>query len=447
MNNRLGKIIISHPHQSEPVISDSQTIHETGSGHGKGNNSGTFLSEDAEPFFDVVTIDEAVRIVRSIAKQTGTETIIIDDAEGRVLAESIITNEDIPGFDRSWKDGYAVIAQDTYAATENVPVILSLHGSVAMGKSDKGQISQGECMYIPTGGQMPDGADAVVMIEYAEHAGDKVLIRQPVVVRENVIAKDEDFSSGTIIFPAGSTLRPQDIGVLAAIGKTRISVRKFPRIAIISTGVELVPSEAIPRIGEVREVNSHLISVFLRRQGATPVRYGIIRDNLGELVRTIKTASQECDAVIVSGGSSKDRNDITFRAIASLGKVFVHGISIAPGKPTIIGQCEDVPVIGLPGHPVSTFMVMTLVAVHLIQAMKGSPCQHIYKKTIKMATDLKSEGGREQYIRVKIENDEGTPVLGKSGLLNTLLYSDGIIHLPSGKEGFVKGEEVEVRLW
>ena len=447
MNNRLGKIIISHPHQSEPVISDSQTIHETGSGHGKGNNSGTFLSEDAEPFFDVVTIDEAVRIVRSIAKQTGTETIIIDDAEGRVLAESIITNEDIPGFDRSWKDGYAVIAQDTYAATENVPVILSLHGSVAMGKSDKGQISQGECMYIPTGGQMPDGADAVVMIEYAEHAGDKVLIRQPVVVRENVIAKDEDFSSGTIIFPAGSTLRPQDIGVLAAIGKTRISVRKFPRIAIISTGVELVPSEAIPRIGEVREVNSHLISVFLRRQGATPVRYGIIRDNLGELVRTIKTASQECDAVIVSGGSSKDRNDITFRAIASLGKVFVHGISIAPGKPTIIGQCEDVPVIGLPGHPVSTFMVMTLVAVHLIQAMKGSPCQHIYKKTIKMATDLKSEGGREQYIRVKIENDEGTPVLGKSGLLNTLLYSDGIIHLPSGKEGLVKGEEVEVRLW
>lgn len=447
MNNRLGKIIISRPHQSEPVISDSQTIHETGSGHGKGNNSGTFLSEDAEPFFDVVTIDEAVRIVRSIAKQTGTETIIIDDAEGRVLAESIITNEDIPGFDRSWKDGYAVIAQDTYAATENVPVILSLHGSVAMGKSDKGQISQGECMYIPTGGQMPDGADAVVMIEYAEHAGDKVLIRQPVVVRENVIAKDEDFSSGTIIFPAGSTLRPQDIGVLAAIGKTRISVRKFPRIAIISTGVELVPSEAIPRIGEVREVNSHLISVFLRRQGATPVRYGIIRDNLEELVRTIKTASQECDAVIVSGGSSKDRNDITFRAIASLGKVFVHGISIAPGKPTIIGQCEDVPVIGLPGHPVSTFMVMTLVAVHLIQAMKGSPCQHIYKKTIKMATDLKSEGGREQYIRVKIENDEGTPVLGKSGLLNTLLYSDGIIHLPSGKEGLVKGEEVEVRLW
>ena len=345
MNNELGKIVISRPGQQEPLVAFQRGMQEAESGQGKPGSPEVLLHEDTKPFFDVVTIDEAVRIVRSIAKQTGTETIIIDDAEGRVLAESIITNEDIPGFDRSWKDGYAVIAQDTYAASESAPVILSLHGSISMGKSEKGYISPGECMYIPTGGQMPDGADAVVMIEYAEQAGDKVIIRQPVVVRENVIAKDEDFSAGTVIYPAGSTLRPQDIGVLAAIGKTRISVRKFPRIAIVSTGVELVPSEAIPRIGEVREVNSHLISVFLRRQGATPVRYGIIRDNMEELVRTIQTASQECDAVIVSGGSSKDRNDITFRAIASLGKVFVHGISIAPGKPTIIGQCDDVPVI------------------------------------------------------------------------------------------------------
>ncbi|NLV27093.1 MAG: molybdopterin molybdotransferase MoeA [Methanomicrobiales archaeon] len=405
------------------------------------------IRDEPEPYFDVVTIDEAVKTVRSMAKQTGTETIMIDEADGRVLAESIITTEDIPGFDRSWKDGYAVLASDTYDASESNPAILSLIGSINMGKTELVKIQPGECMYIPTGGQMPGGADAVVMIEYANQTGTKVLIRQPVTVRENVIAKDEDFREGTVIYPAGFTLRPQDIGVLAAIGRTRISVMKNPKIGIISTGVELVPAEAIPRIGEVREVNSHLISVFLRRQGAISVRYGIIRDNMDELVRTIITASRECDAIIVSGGSSKDRNDVTFRAIASVGEVFVHGISIAPGKPTIIGKCRDVPVIGLPGHPVSTFMVLTLVAVHLIQAMKGAPCQHIYKKTIKMATDLKSEGGREQYIRVKIDNDTATPVLGKSGLLNTLLHSDGIIHIPSGKEGLEKGEETEVRLW
>lgn len=402
---------------------------------------------DRETFFDVVSIDEAVKTVRSIARQTGTETIVIDEAESRVLAEAIISVEDIPGFDRSWKDGYAVIAAETYSASDQNPVILSLTGTVSMGKSEPGHISPGECRYIPTGGQMPAGADAVVMIEYTEQVGSQILIRQPVTVRENVIGKDEDFKAGSVIYPTGFTLRPQDIGVLASIGRTRISVRKNPRIGIISTGVELVPAEAIPRVGEVREVNSHLISVFMHRQGATPVRYGIIRDNKDELVNTIRTACSECDAVILSGGSSKDRNDITVRAIESLGTVFIHGISIAPGKPTIIGKCNDVPVIGLPGHPASTFMVMTLVVIHLIQAMKGSPCQHIYKKTIKMATDVRSEGGRELYLRVKIEDGAATPVLGKSGLLNTLLQSDGIIHIPAGKEGLERGEETEVRLW
>lgn len=447
MNSTLGKITSTSSQLTDQARSDTSHLKKEGLKKDTPFDPGRTPPSDQDPFFDVVSIDEAVRTVRSIAKQTGTETIIIDEADGRVLAESIISLENIPGFDRSWKDGYAVCASDTYSASESAPVILTLNGSISMGKTNPGQIHPGECMYIPTGGQMPEGADAVVMIEYSQQVGEKVLIKQPVVVRENVIARDEDFSAGTVIYPSGFTLRPQDIGVLAAIGKTRISVRKNPRIGIISTGVELVPAEAIPRVGEVREVNSHLISVFLKRQGAVTVRYGIIRDNMEELVRTIETASHECDAVIISGGSSKDRNDITFRAISSLGTVFIHGISIAPGKPTIIGQCDGVPVIGLPGHPVSTFMVMTLVAIHLIQAMKGAPCQHVYKKTIKMATDLKAEGGREQYVRVKIENDAATPVLGKSGLLNTLLHSDGIIHIPSGKEGLVKGEEVEVRLW
>lgn len=445
MNNPSGKITSTRPDACE---SDQEKVRIN-------SPSAGFASQDIQKndseisgkFFDVVPIDEAVRTVRRIAKPTGTETIVIDEADGRVLAEPIISPEDIPGFDRSWKDGYAVIAEETHQASETNPVILHLIGSITMGRSEQGSIKPGDCMYIPTGGQMPTGADSVVMIEYAERIGDKVLVYQPVTVRENVIARDEDFSAGTTIYPVGFTLRPQDIGVLASIGRTRISVRKNPRIGIISTGLELVPAEAIPRIGEVREVNSHLISVFSRRQGAIPVRYGIIRDNQAELVKTIQTACSECDAVIVSGGSSKDRNDITFRAIQSIGEVFIHGISIAPGKPTIIGRCNNVPVIGLPGHPASTFMVMTLVVVHLIQAMKGSPCQHIYKKTIRLATDIRSEGGREQYIRVKIENDAATPVLGKSGLLNTLLHSDGIIHIPAGKEGIEKGEEVEVRLW
>lgn len=447
MNITLGKITSISSDSPGSFHQEKNRISEPLEKEGERLNSSGPSRLERETFFDVVSIDEAVKTVRSIARQTGTETIVIDEADSRVLAEAIISGEDIPGFDRSWKDGYAVIAAETYSASEQNPVILSLSGSVSMGKSEPGYISPGECRYIPTGGQMPAGADAVVMIEYAEQVGSQILIRQPVSVRENVIGRDEDFKAGSVIYPTGFTLRPQDIGVLASIGRTRISVRKNPRIGIISTGVELVPAEAIPRVGEVREVNSHLISVFLHRQGATPVRYGIIRDNKDELVNTIRTACSECDAVIVSGGSSKDRNDITVRAIESLGTVYIHGISIAPGKPTIIGRCNDVPVIGLPGHPASTFMVMTLVVIHLIQAMKGSPCQHIYKKTIRMATDVRSEGGRELYLRVKIDDGGATPVLGKSGLLNTLLHSDGIIHIPAGKEGLERGEETEVRLW
>jgi len=398
-------------------------------------------------FFDVVPIEEAVRIVRSIAHQTGSETIPIDDSDGRTLNEPVHAPTDIPGFDRSWRDGYAVIAENTDTASEASPVALQCLGRIQMGTAAVQPVSDGRCMYIPTGGYFPDGADAVVMVEYTDRIGDTVLIKRPVVQGENVIRKDEDFRASDQIYPAGWIIRPQDIGVLASVGKTRITVRRNPVIGIISTGTELVPAEALPRPGEVREVNSHLISVFCRRQGAIPVKYGIIRDDPDELKTTVLRAAEECDAVIVSGGSSKDRHDITAETISALGEIYVHGISIAPGKPTIIGKIGDIPVIGLPGHPASTFMVLSLVVIHLLQAMKGSPCQRIFKKRIRMSTCIQSETGREQYIRVRIEGDSATPVLGKSGLMNTLAYSDGIIRIPAGDEGYEAGDEVEVMVW
>ena len=345
-------------------------------------------SSHSELFFTIVSVDEAVDIVKKMAKQTRSETISIDIADGRVLAESVTTMEDIPGFAKSWKDGYACVAADTYTASESSPVILSLVGSISMGKTMQQHIQPGECVYVPTGGQIPIGADAVVMIEYTEIIGEKVLIHQPVVLRENIIAKDEDFKQGTTIYQAGHTLRLQDSGVLAAIGKPYVSARKNPQIGVISTGIELVPSEATPSIGEIRDVNSHLIATFLQRQGAIPVKYGIVRDNPEDLMVIIQKASKECDAVIISGGSSKDHSDVTFHAVASLGTIYVHGISIAPGKPTIIGECYDTPVIGLPGHPVSTFMVLSLVVSPLIEGMKGTPSKPVFSKTCKMATDL-----------------------------------------------------------
>ncbi len=398
-------------------------------------------------FFDLVPIDEAVAIVRKISKETDTETISIDDADGRTLSEQICATSNIPGFDRSWRDGYAVTSIDTINATEENPVFLTCIGSVKMGRETTEKITPGTCMYIPTGGQIPEGADAVVMVEYTSKTGEIVSISKPVETTENIIRKDEDFHENDEIYPVGWILRPQDIGVLASIGMTRISVRKKPVIGIISTGLELVPAEGSPKAGEVREVNSYLASVFCKRQGAIPVKYGIIRDDMNNLVKILTRACKECDAVMISGGSSKDQNDITARSIEQIGKVFVHGISIAPGKPTIIGQVDDVPVIGLPGHPTSTFMSLTLVGVHLIQALKGAPCQKRLMKTVKMASSVESEKGREQYVRVKIDNNMATPVTGKSGLLNTLAWSDGIIKLAIGCEGYEAGDEVEVMIW
>ncbi|MFH0967460.1 MAG: gephyrin-like molybdotransferase Glp [Methanobacteriota archaeon] len=398
-------------------------------------------------YFDVVPIEEAVRIVRSISHQTGTETIPIDNADGRTLSEPIFAPTDIPGFDRSWRDGYAIFADSTSNASETSPITLQCVGTVQMGTTSSVTVSPEHCMYIPTGGHLPTGADAVVMVEYTDRIGDTVFIKRPGVIGENIIRRDEDFKAADLIYPAGWIIRPQDIGVLASVGKTRVTVRKNPIIGIISTGTELVPAEAIPRPGEVREVNSHLISVFCHRQGATPVKYGIIRDDPTELRATISRAVEECDAVIISGGSSKDRHDITAETISILGEVFVHGISIAPGKPTIIGKIRDIPIIGLPGHPASTFMVLSLVVIHLLQAMKGSPCQRIFKRRIKMATSVPSEQGREHYLRVRIDGDSATPVLGKSGLMNTLAWSDGIIRIPAGDEGYEAGDEVEVMLW
>ena len=394
-----------------------------------------------------VPVDEAVDIIRSIAHSTGSETILIDEADGRILAVPCIASADFPGFTRSWKNGYAVIASDTSGATEKDPVTLKLAGSIRKGDQIEDTLLSGACFAIRTGGQLPERADAVVMAEDARISGDTVSILSPVSSGENIIRKDEDFSEGEEIYPEGWTIRPQDIGVLASVGIYRVNVRKMPRIGIISTGLELVPSDAVPYPGEVREVNSHLISVFVRRQGAIPVRYGIIRDNLVSLKQMLIRACMECDAVIISGGSSRDKNDITSQAIEELGTIFVHGITIAPGKPTSLGVVNNKPVIGLPGHPASILMVLTLVVVHLIQGIKGSGSQAVYKKTVKMASDIRAKRDHEEFMRVRIDDDIATPTFSKPGLLNTLLYSDGIIRIPPGpgyKAGGRSGGDIMV---
>ena len=397
-------------------------------------------------FLEVVPVSEAVETVRRIAPSPGCEEIPLEAALSRVLARDVLADIDIPGFDRSTVDGYAVIAADTTGASEAIPAMLQCRGRVLMGKANADRISPGTCWYVPTGGALPEGADAVVMIEHAEQIGDDILVHRPVAPGENVVLRGEDCEGGKTVLERGRMLSPREIGVVAAIGADRVCVMKTPKVGIISTGNEVVPITSTPGPGEVRDANSYLAGTFVAERGCHPVYFGIVRDERAALRQVISSALDQCDVVLISGGSSKDERDNTAAVIEELGEVLVHGIALAPGKPTIIGTARGKPVIGLPGHPASAFVVLVAIVEHLLAAMLGVT---VARRTVRarLTQNIPSTRGREDYIRVSLRDGEATPVFGKSGLLNTLVRSEGLVRIPASSEGFEVGEEVEVILW
>ena len=399
-------------------------------------------------FLNVVGVADAVRESVKIAPATETETVPVEQSAGRALAAGIEADTDIPGFDRSVVDGYAVRSADTTGAGDAVPAILQCVGRVAMGTSDTNLVVRdSECTYIPTGGVLPEGADAAVMVEYAEEAGGTILIKKPVSHGENVLLRGEDFKKGGTVFRTGRQLTPQDAGVLAACGCAMVMVAKKPVVGIISTGNELVPVTAIPGPGQVRDANASMLAAWLSEYGCVPRLYGIVKDDREAFDAAIATALPECDVVLLSGGSSKDDRDMTAGVIAGRGEVLIHGIAIAPGKPTIIGRIEGKPVFGLPGHPASAFVVLIAIVRPLLDRMLGLEKPLIRTVKASLAENIPSQRGREEYVRVRVENGKATPLFGKSGLLNTLVSSDGLICIPAGYEGLEKGNEVEVILW
>jgi molybdopterin molybdotransferase len=325
--------------------------------------------------------------------------------------------------------------------------MLTLTGSVAMGTATDAKLAPGECIYVPTGGEIPAGADAVVMVEYTELAAETVLVRRPVAPGENMVARGEDFSHGQIVLGQGRRLSPQDIGALAAVGCAGVPVTIPPKIGIISTGNELVQVTTIPEKGQVRDVNSYLCGAFAESRGCRAVHYGITRDTRDALGAVLARAVKECDAVLISGGSSKDERDMTARIIGDTGEVLAHGIAIAPGKPTIIGRSGSIPVIGLPGHPASAFVVLVVIVRHLLEAISGEETVPVATARAVLTQNIPSARGREDYVRVALEMGKATPIFGKSGLLNTLVRSHGVVMVPAGSEGFERGEVVEVLLW
>jgi molybdopterin molybdotransferase len=390
-----------------------------------------------------------VQIIRDTGYFSDVEEIPLSMADGRVLAEPITISVDIPGFDRALKDGYALLSKDTQEATPKSPVVLRVCGMIPMGYGETPVLKVKEAFGVSTGGRIPKGADAVVMHEAASfnETSGTITITHAVSPHSNIVHKGEDFASGDEIFPKGWTVRIQDIGVLAAVGKTRVNVLKTPVVGIISTGREIISAELEPRDGEVREVNSHLISGFLRRQGVVPRVYGIIKDEPELLSILLHQAAHVCDMVIVSGGSSKSAHDLTNEIICHLGEPDAPGIMVGPGRPTLVRFVYGTPVIALPGHPTSAFLILVLGISQLLQGLKGSPCQKHYKQTVQMAVPLPSHADRDQYFPVSIQNGIATPIGGVSGSFSTLLNSDGIVHVPIGKSSLAPGEEVEVIVW
>ena len=379
-----------------------------------------------------------------------TEFVPISAAAGRILSEDIIAEEYVPDFNRSTVDGYAVRAADTFGCSDAIPAILSLQGEIRMGEDAGFALLRENCAYVPTGGALPEGADCAVMLEYTEDYGDGTIgILKPGAPGMNVIFRGDDVYPGKVVLQAGRVLTAQDIGALAAVGETSVPVSRRLTVGIISTGDELVPPEQKPLPGQVRDVNTALLSALLTEQGAEVHSYGIIVDDEDLLRETVTRAVQECDAVLLSGGSSVGVKDASCRIIESLGELLLHGIALKPGKPTIMGRSGNKPLIGLPGHPVAAFVVARLFVVPLLDRLAGRE-RPLWSVTAELSESVGANHGRAQVNPCRLIRQDGRvlalPIRSKSGLITQLAGADGFFCIERDCEGLPKGAPVQVYL-
>ena len=378
------------------------------------------------------------------------EEVFLAEAMGRVLAEDIAAEEYVPDFNRSTVDGYAVRARDTFGCTDSIPAILPLKGEVLMGEGAGFTLEPEECAAVPTGGAIPEGADSVVMVEYTEDYGDGTIgISKSAAPGQNMIFRGDDVFPGKVILQKGRVLSSQDIGALAAIGRVRVPVMKKLTVGVISTGDELVPPEVTPGPGQVRDVNSPMLEAMLMTFGVRVINYGIVIDNETLLRETVEKAVAECDAVLLSGGSSVGVKDAACRIIESMGSLLLHGIAIKPGKPTILGKAGAKPLVGLPGHPVAAYFITKLFVLPLLSRLTGRK-QHSYTTTAKVTESIGANHGRAQYQCCRLEWKDGelyaSPIRGKSGLITTLAGADGYFCIDRDCEGLPKGAEIQVTI-
>lgn len=404
-------------------------------------------------FFATRTVAEALAGFTP-ALRTQPETVALTEALHRVPATDVRAPGPLPGFAKSTVDGYAVRAADTYGASEGLPSYLDVVGAVRMGAEPRVTVGPGTTVEMPTGGVLPPGADAVVMVEYtAETMPAVVEVLRPVAPGDGVVRADEDAAAGAVLVPGGRPLRAPDLGMLAAAGVTEVQVRARPKVALLSTGDEVVaPSTATLRPGQVRDAITAPLAGLVLDAGATPVPCGIVPDDPVALRAAVRRALEQADLVVVSAGSSVGARDATAEVVAGLGKpgIFCHGIAVKPGKPTLLAECDGVPVIGLPGNPLSALVVFRLIGVPLVWRLAGCPVPPAEPTvTARLSRDVPSEAGRLDVVQVRLvqqpeQEVRAHPLFGPSALLSVLTRAEGYLVIPEPVTGLTEGTDMTV---
>jgi len=404
-------------------------------------------------FFRVKTMQQVKDILREIPA-VNEEQVLLSNALGRVLAVDITVPSDFPPFDRSAMDGYAVLSKDTFGASEGSPTLLEVTGEVLMGEMPTVEVRSGQAVKIATGGMLPKGADAVVMVEYTQIIDDRTIeVYRPVAPRENMIQRGEDIRQGEVILERGHRLRPQDLGALATLGMGSVTVYRRPVVAIISTGDEVVAIDTTPAVGQIRDTNRYTISALTLEAGGVPVHLGIARDELPDLQKKLQEGLRTSDVIAISGGSSVGARDLTIEAIGGIPdtEIVLHGVAVSPGKPTILAKAGAKIIWGLPGHPVSAMVIFMTLVVPSIMRMGGRRAwdrPFSWPLKAKVLRNVASAQGREDYVRVRLANEDGrlvaTPIFGKSASISTMVKGDGLIRIDMESEGVQTGDEVEV---
>ncbi|HZH93886.1 MAG TPA: gephyrin-like molybdotransferase Glp [Tissierellaceae bacterium] len=406
-------------------------------------------------FFRVVSVNDARDLIKNEFGNylMGSEEVSLVQAQGRVLSDDVVSDINVPEFDRSTVDGYAIQVEDSHGATESIPSILEVLGEVLMGETPNYEVKTGQAVYVPTGGMMPMGATGMIMIENTEKMDQEtVLLFKPISKGENMVFKGEDIKTGQVALQAGRRIGPNEIGVLASLGIKRVKVIKRPQVYILSTGDEVIDLDEELQMGKIRDINSYALSAMIKEMGAEVAGREIVKDNYELLMSGVKNALKEADIVLLSGGSSVGTRDYTHKVITDLkGKgVLAHGLSIKPGKPTIIGDGQGKLIVGLPGHPVSSIVVFKAIVQPYIQSLLKAPSHSRMVEAI-TTHNFPSSPGKETYHMITLKEEDGkilaTPSFGKSGMITLLSRSNGYIVIAEHEEGIDKGETREVYLF